>query len=182
MKRRKKFVQALSLKTHMVSPDLCSWVMAFQLMQWFTPHLLDKSDCTICTARSPLFHLKAQPIAASGPDWQRSDFRVTARILEIYYALKLIIFQCATRHCFRNVIYGAGASSISKPSAISHMCSPLSGSIQRDILTTRRVLSLPAALVCITASDIKVEPPLDDCKQFGWKWAMIENKMVTGST
>lgn len=142
MKRRKKFVQALSLKTHTVSPDLCSWVMAFRLMQWFTPHLLNKSDCTICTTRSPLFHLQTQPTAASGHDWQRSHFQVTARILEIYYALKLIIFQCATRHYFKNVIYGAGASSISKPlSRITHVLSLIRVDPERYIDNTLRLIT-----------------------------------------
>lgn len=177
MKRRKKFVQALSLKTHTVSPDLCSWVMAFQLMQWFTPHLLNKSDCTICTARSPLFHLPHQD--PTGREVTFGSPQGYGRFITLWN----LLYSSVPQDTASEMWYMELGWAVYQSPRPYHTCAlPYPGSIQRDILTTRCVLSLPAALVCITASDIKVERPSDDCKQLGWKWAMKEHKMVTGST
>lgn len=120
-----------------------------------SPH--HKSNYTICTARSSLFNLhQLQPSATSGPNWQRSHFQGNRRMVKIYYTLKPIIFQCASRLCIRNVIYIAGVSSISNPYHAHNMCTPSMWLIQRDKLTTCCILSFPAVLKAITAFDSEV--------------------------
>lgn len=148
----------------MVTLELWSWVMGFQLCCELYPIFSmrsshHKSNYTICTARSSLFHLyQLQPSATSGPDWQRSHFQVTGRMVKIYYTLKPIIFQWASRFCIRNVIYiySRGEPYIKALSSTSHVHSLILVNPERQIDNMLHLIISSSTHIGITACDSKV--------------------------